>query len=211
MSKQISRQAIVDAVLDGIEEAQKDYERWSAGEWVSNAAEYILSTYIAQSIMAIEGPIYITIEAKPRQVLKDANATTKGRLSRDLRPDGRIDLLLWWGTKNAPRAAIEVKNNVFDYSSQCKPDIKRIKSILLRESKKSSLKFGVFAFYSWDDNGDRMSAKEKLESRFERLENLIRRELGTSFRTEFYNRINDDHEESAWAAACFLLIRMIPK
>ena len=49
MSKQISLDLIIKAIISSIEQAQEDYESWSGGDWLWNAPEYLLTTSIAKS------------------------------------------------------------------------------------------------------------------------------------------------------------------
>lgn len=66
MPRQTSQKLIIQAVLDGIEDAEKTYEQWSGGEWLSYSAEHVISGFVARSIMKIPGSQYLTIEQRCR-------------------------------------------------------------------------------------------------------------------------------------------------
>ena len=114
MSKQISIDKIIDATLSGIKKSQKQYEKWSGGLWLWNAPEYLITINVANEISEIDGSKYITLENNSTVTIKDAGARGRGRLPKDIREKGKVDILLWWGN-DTPRAVIEIKNYIYDF------------------------------------------------------------------------------------------------
>jgi hypothetical protein len=128
----------------------------------------------------------------------------QGRLAYATRSGGHIDLLLWWG-KDLPRAAIEIKNNVYSYEGQCAADINRIAKLLLIGTK-NSLQFGLFVFYSSVDDGKIKTAKQKLENRYRTILSRAQSAWGQSLRIEGTNRVHE-YGDGAWLNACVVLRR----
>ncbi len=200
MPSKISQNQIVEAIMDGIEKAQKTYKEWSGGDWLNRTAEHVMNGFIARSIMEIPGSKYLEIEPRTKETIKAADANRRGKLAQELRPQGHIDMCLW-GANNSPRAVIEIKHNLYNYYGQCKGDIDRIQSSL--RSPNTSLQFGVFAFYSSVDGG-RVTAKEKLERIFNRTKKRIEADYGKSFKVSGNQRVHEDGD-SAWAASYIIL------
>jgi len=96
MPKQARRDAIVEAILQGIENAQRVYKKWSGGDWLWEAPEYLMTVQVARAIASIEGPKYVTIERSTKATMDDACAITKGRIPKRARPSGRVDIVVWW-------------------------------------------------------------------------------------------------------------------
>lgn len=204
MPRQIRRDVIIKAALDGIEEAEKTYEQWSGGASLAYTAEHLINAFIAKSITKVSGAKFITVEQRCKEAIEAACGKRKGRLAYATRSGGHIDLLLWWG-KDLPRAAIEIKNNVYSYEGQCATDINRI-ATLLRIGTKNSLQFGLFVFYSSVDDGKIKTAQQKLENRYQTILSRAQSAWGQSLRIEGINRVHK-YGNSAWLSACIVLRR----
>ena len=161
----ISITSISIAIHKGIKTAWNDYYSWSGGLWLNSAPEYVLTTYIASSLGKLKGPKFITLEENPDEALTIAGGRSRGKLAKDIRSDGRMDILLWWGN-DTPRAIIEVKNNVFSFS-KIENDVKRIVGILRK--KESTFQFGAIAIYTDKSDNTRNDAKTLLENRIDTL------------------------------------------
>lgn len=171
---------IVECVLDGLEKSHNEYFEWSYGEYIWNAPEYLLTVNIAKELIQSEKVDYLTLEDNVKKTMEIANATGAGRTHKDLRKDGRFDIVLWGGDKEPkpPMAVVEVKNKVYAFG-RIKEDIERIKQTLLRKQEDSTIEFGLMAFYATNtykkesDNNFNVliegllnSAKECLEEHF---------------------------------------------
>jgi len=204
MPRQIRQDVIIEAVLDGIEEAEKTYEQWSGGASLAFTAEHLINAFIAKSIMKVSGAKFITVEQSCKGAIEAACGKRKGRLAHATRSGGRIDLLLWWA-KDLPRAAIEIKNNVYSYEGQCAADIDRIAKLLLIGTE-NSLQFGLFVFYSSVADGKIKTAKQKLENRYRTILSRAQSAWGQSLRIEGTNRVHE-YGDGAWVDACVVLRR----
>lgn len=195
----------MQSILNGIYNAEKAYEKWSGGEILAYTAEHVLYNFISESIMKISGPKYVEIEPKCKDVIYAACGKRRGRLSLAARPNGHIDILLWWA-KDKPRGVIEIKHNVY-YYEQCSADIKRIISLL--NSRPTTLQFGIFAYYSSASDGKIKTAKEKLTDLYNRILSQIKTTYEKNWKIDGDQKIIEykDFENipSAWAGSCVLI------
>jgi hypothetical protein len=203
MSKAISIEKIIEATLDGIDESMNIYQKWSGGEWLWNAPEYLITVKIAENIANLDGNKYITLEDNVDYILDVSNAKTKGQISDLARTNGRSDIVLWWAG-GTPRAIIEVKNAVFrlDKISQ---DIDRIQEVLKSKKLDTSLQFGLIAFYI--DRGYKSgNAKENIQKRIYKIYSEIK-EAYPDLSCELSFREKDiiKNDNDAWSSVVFLL------
>jgi hypothetical protein len=192
----------MNTILDGIVSAQKDYAKWSGGEWLWNAPEYMLNIYMAQKISKIDGAKYITLENSAKGAMSDAGARGKGRLHSKIRENGRFDALLWWGG-DTPRAVIEIKNQISSVKA-IEDDLHRISHVLQRNSADSSFQFGVVAYYTSCRDSKEFEAKERLKKRLENISNRAKNTVGNNKIVPYSKKIRVDGD-SAWVAAALLI------
>lgn len=203
MPAQIPIQKIVSSTLEGIVQAQRSYEKWTEGDWLWNAPEYLLTTFIADKISRIDGAKYITLENSAKDALDDAGAIGKGKLHSKIRASGRFDVVLWWGNYT-PRAIIEVKNQISQLK-HTKADLQRISQVLKRKSDASSFQFGLMAFYTSASDGKDFSAKEILKKRIENMYAEAKDLLSDEFDVSIHKKSIRTDEDSAWLAAALLI------
>lgn len=137
----INRDKIIDATLEGLNIAQKNYLEWTNNEnGISWGAEYVLTTYVAESVFKVYKD-YLFIERSIKQILKDAQFDKALEKSR---PNGRADITLYSKTKNGekPKAIIELKNNVNRLNKGIKEDIERIEALI----NSNVIEYGAIAF-----------------------------------------------------------------
>lgn len=208
MPRQIPILSITKAILNGFTEAQQTYEQMSGGYWLWQAPEYFITSIIAKNILNIDGAKYITLEHGSSSAIENAGAKGPGRLPKDIREKGKVDILLWWGDQT-PRAIIEVKNQIYS-KDQYEKDIKRIKSFLARNSSESSLQFGVFAFYESAFSSKNKTATEKIDDRISNIFNNSKSILGLDFEKKLITTdIYEELADNAWRAACILIKQKI--
>ena len=203
MSKAISIEKIIEATLDGIDESMNIYQKWSGGEWLWNAPEYLITVKIAENIVNLDGNKYITLEDNVDYIQDVSNAKTKGEISDLARTNGRSDIVLWWAG-GIPRAIIEVKNTVFrlDKISQ---DIDRIQEVLKSKKLDTSLQFGLIAFYI--DRGYKSgNAKENVQKRIYKIHSEIKKAYpDLSCELSFREKDIIKNDNDAWSSVVFLL------
>ncbi len=206
MPKSLSINQIVNATLSGIEISHKKYEIWSGGYWLWEGPEYLITINVAEIIANLSGSKYITLEHSSAQTIEEAGAKRRGRLPRDIRKHGKVDILVWWAN-DTPRAIIEIKNQIYSKDQYYK-DIKRIREFIKLNSTLSSIQFGLFAFYDSAFDGERLSAEEKIEAKIKRIKENIRAILGDNFQLSVKTSKMYRVEDSAWAAVCILIREM---
>ena len=154
--------AVVTQTLAGISEAHKHYADWTGGYSLWQAPEYLLTSYIANHVSAIDvRPFYLNLENNVAEGINEAGGLGTAELREDLRP-GRFDILLWWAN-GTPRAIIEVKNRVIGFSN-IEADISRICAAL---SPSNALRCGFIAYYTSHSKpkSKHKSAKDRLIER----------------------------------------------
>ena len=198
---EISKKNIIEYTLNGIDESMNIYQEWSDDEWLCNAPEYFIVVKIAENISKLYGIKYITLEDNVETILNIAKA--KGSKSNIERKTGRFDIVVW-GKKGRPRVIIEVKNSVYR-KGKIEEDIKRIKEVLKRKKSKSTIEFGLIAFYTSRTYKNK-NAKQKLEEKIKLLLEEIKEDNNDiSFKMFFRGNdiIKDDTD--AWASAVILM------
>jgi hypothetical protein len=193
---------IHDAIVLGIEKAQQNYIKWSGGDWLSWAPEYIQTCYIAEKLDELEGSKYVTLESGVKYTLSTAGAWKKGRLSNRTRPDGRFDIIVWRGNEY-PRAIIEVKRSVYTYR-KVDSDINRIHDVLKKNYSGSSLQFGALAFYSDAKDNSRNNGRDILENRINLIFQKAKIQVDGNLQVRIKYSVHSD-EEWHWCACCLVL------
>ena len=203
MPRQIAKDKIVDAVVRGVEDSQHFYEQCSGDCWLWEAPEYLLSTSVAKRLHKLKGAKYVTLESNVHHMLKDAQATTLGAPKKSLRKNGRFDAVVWWGN-GSPRAAVELKNNVWSYF-QLRKDVKRINSVVQQNKNDSSFQFGLVAFYASCMDSTRTKARKQLEQRTQTLLQRVKEDVSEGISVTMTRGAIHVVEDSAWVATCFVL------
>ncbi len=203
MPRSISIENIAKAVIKGIQNAQKSYVNLTGGLWVWQGPEYFITVKIAEAITKLKGSKYITLENSAKFALQDAGGIGRGRLPVDIRSSGKMDILLWWA-KDEPRAIIEVKSQRLSKENYRK-DIKRIKQFLLKGKENNSMQFGIFAYYDSANDGNKKSAKSKLNERKKHIAEDIKSMLDNKLTLKPYSSRIKEEKESAWIAVCFVI------
>lgn len=202
MPAQVSIAEIARSALKGIVKAQKEYEKWSGGEWLWCAPEYFSTVFVAQEIAKLDGSKYVTVENGARSAIDDAGAMGRGRLHSKIRANGRFDMLVWWADET-PRAPIEVKRQVAGIE-KIRADLQRIEKVLHRNKAASSFQFGMVVFYTSCRDGKGISAKDKLAKRIESIKSDCGQIIQGCTVQMTSSKIYTD-EDSAWAASAIIL------
>jgi hypothetical protein len=197
------------AIIRGVEIAfEHHFQR--AGLWLDHAPEYYVTSKIADQLAKRAGPDSITIEWSISDTLQDARVHGRGRLHSTLPKTGRFDIVVWNRTAQTPRIIVEVKHPIYAAVANQLKDVKRICRALHRGTAKSTIKHGVFAFYSSSDDPKRKDqhASNRLKRRLAVIESEIARiasEEGckTTFVCGRVHRVRAE----AWSGCCAILNR----
>lgn len=202
MPAQVSITTVARGALNGIVKAQREYEKWSGGEWLWCAPEYIATVFVAQEIAKLDGSKYVTVENGAKAAIEDAGARGRGKLHHKIRANGRFDILLWWADET-PRAPIEVKCQVTRIEN-IKADLQRIEKVVHRSKEDSSFQFGMVVFYSSCKEGKGFSAKEILSKRLENISADCKELVPKCTAKMSSSKIYTDGD-SAWVASAIIL------
>lgn len=204
MASQLSMDEVAYSALRAIKKSHEEYSIWSDGEWLWNAPEYLLTVNIAKELNIIKKNKYITLEDNVRKTMEIANATGAGRMHRNLRKDGRFDIVLWWAG-GTPRAVIEVKNCVYTYKD-IKIDVTRIKELLKRKIDLSDFQFGLIAFYI-SKYYSQSNGKAQLEKQIENIYKSAEEELGDKFTIKMHLQedgvVSENDDTDTYCAVVF--------
>lgn len=197
---------IVRAALRGIERAQGDYAKWSGGAWLGHAPEYWTTVHVAREIAKTTGPASVTLECGSREALKGAGAVGRGQLSRKIRAEGRVDIMLWRAGDGTPRTPVEVKSRV-DGIRSLKSDLNRLRKMLQRKPETSSFEFGLMAFFLAERGRKELSAAEAVAQRLAKLGAEARELLGERCSVSLKSTPVRSKGNAAWAGAVLILRR----
>ena len=178
----VDRRAIRNAILDGVQVANKRYEKWSRGGWLSDSGVegHVVST-IGEKLHGLiirEGSIEMEMPFGSIQKWSNARRPRgRPRISQNAR--NRADIVVLtreW----RPVCVIEVKRGWDE--EKCLWDLVRIRDLILRCGRQNngSLRTGFLTFLleGWQEEG--ITAEQCLN----REENEIRRVLRDRFDSE---------------------------
>ncbi|MBU0594254.1 MAG: type I restriction enzyme HsdR N-terminal domain-containing protein [Gammaproteobacteria bacterium] len=189
--------------------AHEKFSNFSGYGSLLSAPEYYLTSRIAESLHDADLG-YVTLEHHVREVMTTGGGLKRGQPTRALRLDGRADIVLWNGD-DTPRAIIEIKHPLYEYTVPAEKDIQRIKaSFSSGKEGLHSLTDGVFAFWTGTNAPKRKdsSAKERLERKTTDIKDAVCNTLGEGYRVTRFIRshvVPDDEGEWAWAAVVFVV------
>lgn len=203
MPHQISQPNIIHAAINGIQDAQNTYVSYSDGEWAWRGPEYLLCANIASRLFKLDGAKHITLESNVTKTLASADAAKRGAPKKSLRKNGRFDIVLWWGS-GLPRAVIEVKNGVYSYS-QIYMDVERISEALVSSRIRSSIQFGMVAFYISAKDNAKTKAEKQILSILKTLFNHTIDSIPRGAVVSLHHGTIHTVGTSAWVGACLML------
>ena len=150
---------VVERTIRGIANAQNEYRKWSGGDWLWAAPEYMATTSIARSVYALDSVAFVTMENNVRAAIDGAGGSLVGRPNQRLPLEGRFDLVVW--NTREPRGVIEVKTGVVGVSTLSK-DIDRLCTAL---DKADRIRWGLIAYFLSFGDGERKSAQARVKDR----------------------------------------------
>jgi hypothetical protein len=203
MSKSISITKLTEATLNGINESMELYKKWSGGEWLCNAPEYLMTVKIAENIANCEGDKLITMEDNVNYILDLSNAIKQGRKPDALRKNGRIDIVIW-NKNETPKIIIEVKNNVYRLNKIYK-DINRTYNMLIRNKNNSTLEYGIIAFYI-SKHYKLGNAKEKLTKQLTKIIDDFKHQFDNiNYNKKIGEIVELNDKKDAWVSVVLVL------
>ncbi len=187
----MSRSKILELIIKGLNKAQKKYLNWTKdNEGISYGAEYILTTYVAESIGNSEEIGSLHIEKPIKELFIESEKEIQNS-NDECRTTGKADIAIYLKNK-LPLAIIEVKNNV-DKIKKIALDIHRISCLI----EQKVIEYGVVAFISEFEEKDLT-----IDDIEKQIINLIKendlKELKYKYRIEIFSP-SKSYEEYYWS------------
>jgi|APTNR8051073442_1049403.scaffolds.fasta_scaffold14180_1 hypothetical protein len=197
---------IIKAALDGVIEAQREYEAWS-DEWLWMAPEYLTTVFVGKKIADAIGGKQLTLEHGTRSAMKDAGAKGRGKLHRKIRENGRFDLLVW-NREGLPIVPVEIKVQVTN-AKKILADVSRIEKVICRKQECSSFEFGMVVYYIslCDDKSGIRKARDKIEKRLKTILDNVKNNVSSivNVSQEKSEVFVENKYKSAWAAVALII------
>ena len=210
----VDRREIRNAILDGVQVANRRYENWSRGGWLSDSGVegHVVSTIAEKLYRPVSGKGSIAMEMSFGSIRKWSEARNpQGRPRKNLKARNRADIVVLteeW----RPACVIEVKR--VWHEENCLKDLRRIRDLILRcgRHKNGLLHSGFLALLleGWQEEG--MTAEQCLKGE----EREFRRVLREKFDSEGLNmecrrsamrrwpqKFRKLHDETNWVHAAF--------
>lgn len=178
----INMPTVIDAVLRGAASANKNYEDWTSGTWLTDAGdEGLLVARIAEAVAKKQDSRESLVLQAPFEEIRhwSGAARPRGRPRMVLQGRRRADIALFDGRGRSIHV-IEVKR--FWQRGRCFRDIRRLRALLAAcaRHRDGSLKHGYLGFLIADWGPTRKEAQSAVEHRVA----LISDDVRNSFRIE---------------------------
>ena len=198
---------IIKKTLRGISKAHKDYKRWTGGDWLWDAPEYMITTYIAKEI-ASDSPYYVTLEQNAGESTEAGGGVGKGKVPEPARRKlerGRFDIVVW--DSDTPVVIIEVKNKVNGFG-RIRDDFNNICTVLRSENYHQ---YGLIAYcIEWTKSKSK-SAEQRVLSRVESIKRAadarIKKKGGLELRQHLSHPKPKVVGDSAWTGVVLQISR----
>lgn len=171
----VRRTSIRDAILKGVQDANRQYEAWSRGMWVTDTGVegHVVSTVAGKLHPLINGRGSIEMEVPFRTIQEWSGAgRPRGRPRLTMNPQNRADIVMFRSDWR-PVCVIEVKRYWQD--DGCLRDLERVRDLLLACGRQGngSLRMGFLTFLlvGWEGNG--VTAERRLERRKQGIETVL--------------------------------------
>ncbi len=212
-----SQDVITNTILQGIIKAKENFLFWTNGRLtLSYGAEKIITMHIAQQIAQLKNTPEIFIDATVDDILRCS------MLQRDFSALYMRDASLSNGVfsitlderfehqndgDSISRVIVSVKNNVINTKVEYSSEIERICKMLdMREKERSTLDYGVFAFYSDISNKARKKLKNRIPQIIQNFDKIVQnhKNLKSTFKGGDISKAEDGGE---WCAGCYTIER----
>lgn len=187
MPRNISLAKVVEACIDGFEEANRNYIDWTGGWSARTAPEFLSQVEIAKALAKVCPAI--SLEDKTQDIILNAQGETRGKPPRNIL--GRVDITVWHASSE-PRFAIEIKKA--NTPGKIKNDIRRLGQLVDRCAK---LQAGIMIVITGSVN------EGTLDSRFSAMEKELRLKL--SKKSEYIQATNKRDKSIYVGAAVFIV------
>lgn len=210
-----SQNEIVNSVLNGIETAKKNFSFWTTDElYLSEAPSNFLSIHVAQSIAKLTNPPEIFMDATIADILACSLSSQisivefmkKNQISQntiDITLDKRFDHQN--DHDSISKVVITLKNGVRNAKNEYRKNIETLcKVVSTNDQEKSTIDYGVFAFYLDISNKARIKANKRIEEIIESFDAIVatHQNLKSHFKGGDIIKIENIGE---WCVGCYII------
>lgn len=171
----ITRKQIIEAIEEGIAAANRKYEGWTNGSWVTDSGvESLMVTCVAESLHKRQEPHEsLGLEVSFRDIREMSEATAgPGRRPSTMKDTNRADVALF-NAALRPICVIEVKRSW--NAEMCGRDLRRIRDLVRKcaHGHGGSLRRGFLAMIIARQATQTKSAEERIHEQMEKIEKLV--------------------------------------
>lgn len=215
MSSFPSQKNVIDALLRGIQNAEKNFLFWTNNRLsLSSGPQKIISIHVAQELSFIKNPPEVFIDATVADILRcslpdrkafktymEKNALAQGTFGITL--DERF--LHYNNNDSISRVIISVYNGVRNAKAEYADEIERICKMLHRERREdSTLDYGVFAFYADISVSARKKLAKRLPEIIESFDAVVAQYTSLKARL-VATPIHSVEDVGEWMAGCYVI------
>lgn len=175
----ITRASIIEAVHEGTTTANRKYEEWTNGSWVTDSGvEGLIVSSIAEALNIRQEEHESLLMEVPFQCIRDLSEARAKRGPRPatLKGTNRADIVLF-NRFDRPTCVIEVKRSW--NKVRCWRDLERIRDLVLTcaHGQGGSLRRGFLAMIIAKKATNTMSAKDRIKNHIDSIERVIDKEF----------------------------------
>ncbi len=210
------RKSIAVAIHEGIRDANRKFETWSNGEWVTEwGVEGLVVAGIAERLNSKMAPRESLLMEVPFSAIIDWSGAGRGpgRRREKLRGTNRADIVLFNGG-DKPVCVIEAKRSW--NQDRCFHDLERIRDLVRQcnNQRNGSLRRGFLAVMLAKPALGAKSAKQRIEEQADQIENSVTERLDLrGLKARFYRsavrnypeQYRDAYDSGEWAHASFCI------
>ena len=166
---------VVESVLEGIQAANKLYEKWSVGWWTTDSGvEGHVVSEVARRLYRQRANGQSLLMEVPFSYIEEWSEARRqrGPRRRTLRGNRRADIVIF-DPEDYPAAVVEIKRRWS--TGPCFRDLKRIRDLIIAygPDREGSLGMGCLAFMVQEWATKRITATERVDRRIETIRQAV--------------------------------------
>ncbi|WP_320034634.1 hypothetical protein [Halarcobacter sp.] len=209
------KEAVIDAVLTGIENAKNNYSFWTADElYLSYAPPKFLSIHVAQEIAKLDAAPEIFIDATVSDILR-CSLSNRGAFREFMRENYIMDRNLSItlderfehksDNDSISKVIMSLKNGVRNVQQEYLDDIELMCKILQKDNlNDTTLDYAIFGFYLDISSSARKKAQVRLDAIIESFDNIVSKfnNLKSTFKG---GKIKKIEKVGEWCIGCYII------
>ena len=184
-----ARETIKDTILQGVQEANEEYEEWSNGWWLTDSGvEGLMVATIARRLVSIIAKNESLVMELPFRDIEEWSGASRPdrRPKKTLKGRNRADIVIL-DRRDRPICVIEAKR--LWNRTGCLGDLKRIRNLILASADQpsGSLNFGFLAIMLAKKDWGRNSANNRIQEQAKGITKTVKKEFRLKgLKLEFY-------------------------